>query len=131
MNSVLLERLHYALKNLLEEVESRQGMRDAVSSAVISDAHRALMDATGSLSSAPYSRSGRDASLAANVPTYDGRTGELLFPKSNHENKRMLEAIREAKTQIEYLHEKFEPTGSGNSVLARLSLFTERNDKDD
>ena len=28
--------------------------------------------------------------------------------------------LHEARLQIEYLHAKFQPTGSGNSVLARI-----------
>ncbi len=33
-----------------------------------------------------------------------------------------LEAVLgEARLQLEYLHEKFQPTGSGNAVLARIN----------
>lgn len=36
-------------------------------------------------------------------------------------------AVKEARLQIQYLHEKFGETGSGNSVLAKLdALTTER-----
>jgi len=30
----------------------------------------------------------------------------------------MLEALKDAKLQIQYLHDKFKETGSGNKVLA-------------
>lgn len=32
----------------------------------------------------------------------------------------LVEALTEAKLQIEYLHEKFKATGSGNAVLAKI-----------
>lgn len=32
----------------------------------------------------------------------------------------LLEALEEAKIQIEYLHGKFKETGSGNAVLSRM-----------
>ena len=32
----------------------------------------------------------------------------------------MRDALREAKSQIEYLHDKFAETGSGNGALARI-----------
>lgn len=37
--------------------------------------------------------------------------------QQNHE---LLEALKEAKLQIEYLHQKFTATGSGNAVLAQI-----------
>jgi hypothetical protein len=36
------------------------------------------------------------------------------------ENERLREAVGEAINQIEYLHQKFQETGSGNAVLSRL-----------
>jgi hypothetical protein len=33
----------------------------------------------------------------------------------------MYEALKEARLQIEYLHEMFQETGTGNAVLARIS----------
>ena len=38
---------------------------------------------------------------------------------------RLEEALREAKLQIEYLHGKFQETGSGNAVLARIDSALE------
>jgi hypothetical protein len=35
-------------------------------------------------------------------------------------NAKMLEALKESKLQIEYLHERFWETGSGNMVLAKI-----------
>jgi len=35
--------------------------------------------------------------------------------------KEMYEALKEAGLQIEYLHEKFQETGTGNNVLTRIS----------
>lgn len=32
----------------------------------------------------------------------------------------LLEALQEAKNQIEYLHSKFQATGSGNAVISRI-----------
>lgn len=34
-----------------------------------------------------------------------------------------VELLAEADTQIEYLHQKFKPTGTGNSVLSRIKNF--------
>lgn len=34
--------------------------------------------------------------------------------------------LREAKLQIEYLHDKFQTTGSGNAVLAKISAALNR-----
>lgn len=36
------------------------------------------------------------------------------------ENARLRDLLHEAKLQIEYLHGKFEATGSGNNVLSRI-----------
>lgn len=33
----------------------------------------------------------------------------------------MAEVLQEAKMQIEYLHKKFQETGTGNSVCARIN----------
>ena len=33
---------------------------------------------------------------------------------------KLIETLQDAKLQIEYLHEKFQPTGSGNSVLNNI-----------
>lgn len=41
-----------------------------------------------------------------------------------------LELLIEARNQIEYLQEKFQETGTGNAVLARLNNFIEDNDID-
>ena len=35
-------------------------------------------------------------------------------------NTRMMEAMKDAEIQIEYLHEKFKPTGSGNKTLSLI-----------
>lgn len=42
------------------------------------------------------------------------------------ENARMREALEEAVLQIEYLHEKFKETGSGNNVLSRIKTALEQ-----
>ena len=34
----------------------------------------------------------------------------------------LIEALREAKLQIEYLHSKFKETGSRNAVIAKIDL---------
>ncbi len=41
------------------------------------------------------------------------------------ENKRMREALAEAALQIQYLHTKFNATGSGNAVLAKINAALE------
>lgn len=43
------------------------------------------------------------------------------------QNAEYIEALREAALQIEYLHQKFQPTGTGESVLVRIKALT--NDK--
>lgn len=37
-----------------------------------------------------------------------------------NERESMIEALREAERQIEYMHEKFQATGTGETVLARI-----------
>lgn len=36
------------------------------------------------------------------------------------EHETILNTLHDAQLQIQYLHEKFQPTGSGETVLARL-----------
>lgn len=43
-----------------------------------------------------------------------------LTPPATPREARLEEALREAALQIEYLHEKFQETGSGNAVLAKI-----------
>lgn len=38
----------------------------------------------------------------------------------------MLDVLKEAKLQIEYLHKKFGETGSGNSVISRIETVIEK-----
>lgn len=38
------------------------------------------------------------------------------------ENARLRDVLREAKLQIEYLHGKFQETGSGNSTLQKIEF---------
>lgn len=40
--------------------------------------------------------------------------------EAEQENEELREALTEASIQIEYLHEKFSETGSGNNILARI-----------
>lgn len=37
------------------------------------------------------------------------------------ETERLKDVLREARLQIEYLHEKFQETGSGNAVIAHIN----------
>ena len=47
------------------------------------------------------------------------------------EAERLREALRDASLQIEYLHEKFQETGTGNAVLAKLrTLLGDTHDPD-
>jgi hypothetical protein len=43
----------------------------------------------------------------------------VLLAVNSHDA--LVEALKEASLQIEYLHEKFQPTGSGNGLLARIN----------
>ena len=43
-----------------------------------------------------------------------------LIEKQQAETAAMREALHEAKLQIEYLHDMFKATGSGNAVLAKI-----------
>ena len=66
------------------------------------------------------------AQLSANQCLYDIHLDEGGHPycpqieRLRAENERLTEAVSEARIQIEYLHRKFQPTGSGEAVLTRL-----------
>jgi len=47
----------------------------------------------------------------------------MLKEYSNQQNEQLKEGIREAIIQIEYLHGKFKPTGTGEAVLAQLKAL--------
>lgn len=38
----------------------------------------------------------------------------------------LVAALHDAKLQIEYLHEKFRETGTGNAILARINIALSR-----
>lgn len=42
------------------------------------------------------------------------------------ERTEMVEMLREAALQIEYLHEKFQATGTGETVVARIRMLLAR-----
>lgn len=42
------------------------------------------------------------------------------FDKLKKERDELLNHLREAKLQIEYLHDKFQETGSGNAVIFKI-----------
>lgn len=42
------------------------------------------------------------------------------YAKCEAERDKLAGVLREAKLQIEYLHEKFQETGTGNTILARI-----------
>jgi hypothetical protein len=44
----------------------------------------------------------------------------VSFSEAADEIARLRAALRDARLQIEYLHGKFQATGSGNAVLARI-----------
>ena len=44
----------------------------------------------------------------------------IKFERLKAVNAQMLEALQDAEIQIEYLHEKFKPTGSGNKTLSLI-----------
>ncbi len=65
----------------------------------------------------------RNAIGTYTVQTEDTRIGEI----DRHFNAYlvaaspdMYEALKEARLQIEYLHDKFKETGTGNAVLAKI-----------
>jgi len=41
-------------------------------------------------------------------------------------HEELVQAVEQAKMQIEYLHEKFQETGSGNAVLSKLDRVLEK-----
>lgn len=57
------------------------------------------------------------------VVTDDTRDAELA--RLTAENARFRDVVGEAIQQIEYLHGKFQKTGSGENVLARLNAALE------
>ena len=46
---------------------------------------------------------------------------ETRFTPGPWRHDKLVEAVREALQQIEYLHAKFNPTGTGEAVIARLT----------
>jgi hypothetical protein len=48
------------------------------------------------------------------------------YIEAGTEKQELIDMLAEAKQQIEDLHDKFKPTGTGNSVLARINLLLER-----
>jgi len=47
----------------------------------------------------------------------------LLVEQAQKEMFDVKELLEEAMLQIEYLHNKFQPTGTGNAVLAKISAL--------
>jgi hypothetical protein len=46
--------------------------------------------------------------------------------KLERENAELVEALREALLQLEYLHQKFTPTSTGEAVISRLNGLLKR-----
>lgn len=61
-----------------------------------------------------------NAQLIAEAGTVANETGKTPRQLADS-NKELLEALIEAKTQIEYLHGKFQATGTGNAVLSYIN----------
>jgi hypothetical protein len=48
---------------------------------------------------------------------------ENVIKPLREENERLREGIRDAILQIDYLHGKFEETGTGNAIISRLETM--------
>lgn len=48
---------------------------------------------------------------------------EAMQEYSNQQNMELIEALQEARAQLEYLDDKFQKTGTTASVLARISTI--------
>lgn len=59
------------------------------------------------------------ADYTTNMSVAEALEAATLITSLRAENARLRGALNEAVTQIEYLHDKFQVTGSGNTVLAR------------
>lgn len=59
----------------------------------------------------------RTEALKAHVQAAEARLAEAMKVI-----ERDMEALTEADTQIEYLHDKFKPTGSGANAIARIDI---------
>lgn len=53
-------------------------------------------------------------------------TNKLIEREKTDINPEVLAVLREAEDQIRYLHTKFQETGSGNSVLAKIKSIINR-----
>ena len=56
-----------------------------------------------------------NARFTMNFPEHDARKWTLIKAAPD-----LLEALKDAVLQIEYMHEKFTTTGTGNAMLARI-----------
>ncbi len=56
----------------------------------------------------------------SNPADTEAEANAALIDRAVNAHDDLIEALREAERQIEYLHGKFQETGSGNQVLARI-----------
>ena len=65
----------------------------------------------------------RMVAQALGQETVEERESNAAFiVKAVNNHQKLVEALIEAEKQIEYLHEKFKPTGSGANVLAKIDI---------
>lgn len=60
------------------------------------------------------------------VPTAQEESLAERVGKVEKERDELIDALRNAKSQIEYLHGKFKQTGSGNQTLAHIESVLSR-----
>jgi hypothetical protein len=63
----------------------------------------------------------REGEWSTEEPFEDWQTVYVVCTPARRHADELAEALREAKRQIEYLHGKFQETGSGSAVLSRIS----------
>lgn len=112
------------LKAADAEIESLRGGKQALTD-VLSIAHGENADLqliVTDAANALYCAETHESILSA-IDDLDKALAER--DEANNRADRLAEVLREARRQIEYLHDKFQATGSGAAVLARIELALE------
>lgn len=96
----------------LSLAQSKSPARDAAEEAVegLRQARRLMRD----VQSVQAETMGIFPTLLSHIDTMEAERDEIV------------EMLREASLQIEYLHEKFQKTGTGETVLARIRMLLAR-----
>lgn len=80
-----------------------------------------IRDAAGNLAACARGEKddkSHDAHRADKTDPYGENAALIVRAVNNHEA--LVETLQEARLQIEYLHERFKPTGTSEAVLARI-----------